>query len=206
MRTRPRRPVRFVLLLLLGACARAGVETGTPAPCAAAAEARWRVPPGQEIREVGVYMDEAAQPFDGWSTYGRRRLRAAMAAWNALRLPARFVEAAAARDAGVVVNVVERVPAGAGGREAEQAGVTNLAIAGGGIIRANVFVAVAAPYGVRFSLAAQQANLLHELGHALGLPHTAANTAVMSERRAGATLTGADIALARAHYGVCQRR
>lgn len=191
------------LLWLGAACAaRTPAEAG-PDPCVATARApRWAAVTGQPVRELNVWIDEKAQEPDGWSAYGWRRLREAMGRWNALNLPVRFVEARSARNADVIVNVIETVPATGEGREWDQAGVTNLTFAAGGtIIRAHVFIATRAPAGARLRLDAQQANLLHELGHALGLPHATSSTALMSARRRARALTGADMALARAFLG-----
>jgi predicted Zn-dependent protease len=53
---------------------------------------------------------------------------------------------------------------------------------------------------VRYRVPVQERTLLHELGHALGLPHATGPNSLMSERPSGSTLTGTDIALARGHY------
>lgn len=165
---------------------------------------RWTHGPAGDVREVRVWMDTASQPLDGWSTYGWRRLRAAMTPWNALQLPVRFVEAKSGREADVIVSILDRVPGTGSGREGDQAGITNLTFsAQHEILRAHVFVATATPNGRRLRLAAQEAYLLHELGHALGLPHSDAPTAVMSAQSMAGRLVAADYALARAHYARC---
>jgi hypothetical protein len=210
VRQPPRLAVRFLaptLLFLFAACvARAPVETGSPDLCVAAARApRWAMATGLAVRDLTVWIDEPAQEFEGWSVYGWRRLRAAMARWNALHLPVHLVDARSARNADIIVNVIETVPGTGEGRDWDQQGVTNLTFAeGGALIRAHVFVATRAPTGARVRLDAQQANLLHELGHALGLPHAASTRALMSARRDASTLTSADITLARAFLG-CPR-
>jgi hypothetical protein len=147
-------------------------------------------------------MDASAQTLDGWGPYGGRRLRTAMDEWNSIRLPVRLVQAPSLRDSDIVVDVIEAIPAH-DGHDRDQAGLTSLTHEGSTISRARVYVATSAPFGVRYSVGDQVANLIHELGHAIGLPHTTRLNALMSARRSANELTGADIALARTHFAVC---
>ena len=124
--------------------------------------------------------------------------------WNSMRLPVRFVVARSARESDIIVDIVESIPA-SDDNARDQAAVTHLTYEPtGAIIRARVLIAVTSPRGTgRYSVLDQQANVLHELGHAIGLPHVAETTAVMATRRTSYGLTGADIALARTHYATC---
>ena len=128
-------------------------------------------------------------------------MRFAMAEWNSLHLPVRFVEARSARESDIIVDVIASIPASGDSSGGDQAALTSLTYEqSGAILKARVLIAVAAPNGQRYPLLAQQANLLHELGHTIGLPHTTERGAIMAERRTSYELTGADIALARRHY------
>jgi hypothetical protein len=199
----PRAILALLLALLLPACATgsgaaavAGDET-----CLPSGQNRWHVAEGDSQRVLRVWIDEENQVPDGWSTYGKRRLRTAIARWNTLRLPVRMELAESRGVADIEVSIVDSVPVQQQMREASQAGATRITtVPPGDIEKAHVLVAVAASYGVRYRLPAQEATLVHELGHALGLPHATGPRALMSARSSIATLTGTDIALARSHY------
>lgn len=127
-----------------------------------------------------------------------------MAEWNSIKLPVRLVEARSLRESDIVVDVIEAIP-GQHRDDRDQAGVTTVTHQSGSIIRARVLVAISAPFGVRYSVNDQVANLIHELGHALGVPHAAESRALMSPRRNVEELTAIDIALARRHFSCVAR-
>jgi predicted Zn-dependent protease len=186
------------------ACAGRFPPDETPAPaCADPGIRRWGFPAAGS-RPLRVWLDAAAQEYDGWRSYGWRRVRFAIGEWNAIRLPVRFVEARSARESDITIDIIHALPE-QDDRTGDQAALTNLTYQPNGeILRARVLIAVTAPRGMgRYPVLDQQANLLHELGHAIGLPHAAESRAVMATRRTSFGITGADIALARAHYARC---
>jgi len=151
-----------------------------------------------------VWLDAKAQELGGWNTYGLRRLRLALDEWNSIRLPVRLVQASSVRESDIVVDIVASLPTVDDSVARDQAGITNESYEpSGNILKARVLIAVATPIGLRYQLVAQQANLLHELGHAIGLPHGSETGAVMATRRSSYQLTGSDITLARKHYARC---
>jgi hypothetical protein len=187
----------FIAVAVLGCAGRVEPRL-TPVACEAGTR-RWALDASGGTRDLRVWIDASAQSFDGWGPYGRRRLRFAMEEWNSIKLPIRLVEARSLRESDIIVDVIEAIP-GQGQQDRDQAGVTSLTHEGTNIVRARVYVAISAPFGVRYGVADQVANLMHELGHALGLVHTAESGALMAARRYAAELTGADIALARRHF------
>lgn len=199
-----RLPLSRLAIVIAAAPALSCAARVAPPPvtaCPAVAARRWHTGGMPAPRILRVWIDESSQPFEGWSTYGRQRLTQAINRWNAVGLPVRMALAESPREVEVVVNVVDTLPPQPETRATDQGGLTVVTYRpGGGIARAHVFVAVRARYGARYRLSEQQATLLHELGHALGLPHATGPRSLMSERRFGSTLTGTDIALARATY------
>lgn len=195
--------LRSLVAVVTLACAGRALPDETPPACAAPGLRRWEFP-AVGSRSLRVWLDARAQEYDGWGPYGWRRLRFAMDEWNSIRLPVRFTEARSARESDIIVDIIQSIPE-QDDQARDQAAVTNLTYQPTGeIIRARVLIAVTPPRGIgRYSVLDQQANLLHELGHAIGLPHVPETGAVMATRRTSHGVTGADIALARTHYAVC---
>ena len=191
--------------LTLGCALNAAPDTAARVSCDQAVLRRWLIPAAGE-RALRVWLDAGAQELDGWRPYGARRLRLALDEWNSIRLPVQFITAKSARESDIIVDIVPSLPTIDGSSVQNQAGITNVTYeASGRILSARILIAAATPTGRRYPVVEQQANLLHELGHALGLPHVAQNGAVMSNtRRDTYELTGADIMLARGHYQSCR--
>lgn len=123
-----------------------------------------------------------------------------MAAWNQLAVPLRLVSTQDFHSADIRVLIVKALPVedeGPPGLQRYRAGVTRLdAEAHRGIVRAQVGIAEMSPLGVPYSVEEQVATLVHELGHAMGLPHASHRMALMSAQPQVSTLTPADQALA----------
>ena len=129
-------------------------------------------------------------------------MRRAIERWNALSLPVALAVATARRDAEVTVSVIQRFPPDRHLNADEyRAGLTTLTYdSTGQITRARVFIAGSTPYGTRYSVLDQEATLLHELGHALGLPHVSNPVALMYSRPSATSITPVDAVLAKSVY------
>lgn len=182
------------------------VAAAAPA-CSATVSVRgalfWADDPRGATRRLDVRLQVLPEASASWRLDGRVRVEEALAPWNRAGLPVRLVRADRGDSPAIRVTVVRRLPLDPeDGSLAYRAGVTHLRYdASGSIISAQVLLAEETPRGEPYSVRDQVATLMHELGHALGLPHSEHPYALMSARTVAMSLTPHDVALARAVYG-----
>ena len=185
-----------------GCTASARVATGLAPRCALGSSLTWVSPRPLATRQLRVRLEVLDEVNDAWRYEGGHRLDQALAAWNEIGIPVRMLRAAKGDSATVRVVVMRRLPLDRNDPiAAYRAGVTHLTFdAAGAIVGAQILVAEQTPRGESYSSADQVATLLHELGHALGLPHSTNPYAVMSSRTVVSSITATDVSLARSVY------
>jgi hypothetical protein len=155
---------------------------------------------GTELRTLGVALAIPDGGRSGWRVYGDQRLRDATTGWNALALPLRLRVVPDLASADIRVTILDVLPAdhdAPEGLRRYRAGVTRLdQNADGQLRRAHIGVAERSPLGAPYSVDEQLATLVHELGHAMGLPHADERFALMSVQPMVTSLTPADARLA----------
>lgn len=156
------------------------------------------------VRDVAVRLEVMSEASASWRLDGAARLEQALGSWNRTGIPVRLRRLAPGSRvvAPVRVVIVRRLPLDPSESvNAYRAGVTYLRYDDTGAIdEALVMVAEETPSGTPYATSDQVATLLHELGHALGLPHVAEPYAIMSARAVVEGLTPHDVALARTVY------
>lgn len=188
-------------------CATSATRVGAPlasvAPmCMAPTALHWAGGTSGSPRRLPVRLDILDEASASWRLDGRVRLEAALEAWNRAGVPLRLVRAGRGDPAAIRVTVMRRLPLDASDVEvAFRAGVTNLRYASDGSIGgAQVLIAEETPRGAPYSASDQVATLMHELGHALGVPHSSRPFALMAPRTVALSLTPHDVELARSVY------
>ena len=190
----------------LAACAGHNGLQLAPAPtteraCLAPNAVRWEVADGSR-RTLAVWVRADVVTRDRWRIPARSRLTSALEEWNALKLPVQLVAAPSRAGADIRVEVIDRFPLDAmTPGSIIHGGLTHLEYTESGeIAGAQVFVAETTPRGIPFSSEDWYAILLHELGHALGLPHASRGLAVMAASPVVSSMTPVDAAMARTLY------
>ncbi|HET7457735.1 MAG TPA: matrixin family metalloprotease [Gemmatimonadaceae bacterium] len=155
---------------------------------------RW---PRRVVAPVRVWIDSASAPkLKGWRSGFPAAARGAFATWSSLGIPVRFVFVDSASQAEVHLRWVERL-------DQESCGETTWTTdAAGWMRRGDITLAMRASDGALQDETDIRAMALHEVGHLLGLGHTADSTAIMAPWVAADELSDADRATIRLLYSL----
>ena len=152
--------------------------------------ARW---PDQAGKPLAVWI-QTALDIAGWSDSHADAVRGAFREWDELRLPVRFTFTTDSAAADVHVTFVDHF-------DEEISGRTKWARDDDWwITDADIVLAVYHRDGPRLDDEAMRAMSLHEIGHLLGLDHTADSTSIMAPKVHVRTLSRADRATVRLLY------
>ena len=169
--------------------------------CVAGTSVRWSVP-ADSVRLVPVWLGVQPRSADPWSVRNRQLVESAIEGWNSVGLPVRFTPAPSRGRADVRIDVVDRfLPQDPAPGLATRGGATQLTYSDTRTIeRAQIMIARETTNGIPYSSADIEAILLHELGHALGLPHSPRLESIMAPAPVVSTLTAVDASAARMLY------
>jgi predicted Zn-dependent protease len=152
--------------------------------------ARW---PDHSNQPLQVWVQPSSD-IEGWSDSYVSEVRRAFQQWDALHLPVRFAFTSDSADADVHVTFVDHF-------EEEISGRTKWARDDSWwITDADIVLAVYHREGPILDDDAMHAMSLHEIGHLLGLDHTADSTSIMAAKVRVRSLSRADLATVRLLY------
>ena len=154
--------------------------------------ARWPVRMTNPLR---VWIDEPDR-LTGWSADFPASVREAFDTWSATGIPMRFTFIHDSASADVHVRFLAKFPSGISGKTLWSRNT------GWWVVSADIVLSLSHPGGGPVSALQMRAIALHEVGHLLGLDHTADATNIMSARVRVRDLSDADRATIRLLYSV----
>jgi predicted Zn-dependent protease len=185
----------YVGVAVLGVNASAHPTTTASAPAdvtsvARPVRARWD---RQATRPIRVFIS-SANGLRGWRSSMTDAAWSTFREWSSQDLPVRFVRAASATAADVVVEWVEALPGKSIGKTWRQD-------VGGEISAARVTLALHDHRGRSLTSAMQRGAALHEVGHLLGLDHVGHRNSIMYPQVWVTAISPADRDALRTLYG-----